>query len=1168
GMATCFAYGQTGAGKTHTMIGTNQNPGLYALAAEDIFMQLNTPEQEGGLFIWISFYEIYCGQLYDLLNKRKRLFAREDCNHTVQIVGLREIQVDGVQSLLEVISMGGKARSTGASGINTDSSRSHAIIQIQLKNLDDAIVGRISFIDLAGSERAADARDSDKQTKIEGAEINQSLLALKECIRALDQEQPHTPFRQSKLTLVLKDSFVGNSKTCMIANISPSHAATEHTLNTLRYADRVKELKRGTKTSSTTYTRCQGVRSPSPKRTKDTPCKTWREKSVQKNMKLRIEQSNCESKSTMQPISSSSVSPSPNILLCSTPKVANKNVLSQASSKDVWLSNTTPIKRMFKKDSSNVKTNAKDKSNITKERFLNSKPGTSKIILCGQRNNLFPENQYNVTRNVKVQAVYPIQKEVISRNRLHFTEQIPKTYSPTEENNAESFENECRNSPESLVNIHFLQKERERHLRLYHQQLQQLQQSPLMQKKLGYQPLKELLRQFYQPKIRMDEEEIKYISSLQCAAQSSDDQNECSSGCDSFSEYQCMIGRENQADGNQNGFCEVSKRELSGRNNVQEFLFPQNQHVIPRAEDSNNSSQWNTSEDCIVTHSSGGKFKEAAYSQNNVDRGQENSNYFSSDCKNTPQNKKQKCLSTYCQDNNAASQHSQIISNLSLALGLKATKAEDTTLYQASRNNDSYLKLQPPFKSITKDEQMCNITNNVITSTNCISEDLLTVSDGHHSMERPPSKVAISADEGMTVPCNQCTDEMEDSSCNKAEVSSPPTVYFGNWVTVSHDYLDKKQKCSYPFLDKKQACCDKNSILTDGFEVQVAARDENDQCSSTNSLETSCKDLNILTTNSPALSTNKRPGFQNPSNQEVFLAASPRGKLLSNDISQTSECNHYKLGDKCFKNEPYDADTEETEISSSILHLNCDSSSSADDEAMAYQCSSDAEEQSTTASCLNQMNIQDTISTPTMSNEKAIERNSAAIEESQQQTKEVIGQSSTEETPNNCHNKFQLRCNSDHKDLVGIFKEKLHQNTSLQFSHLSAEQYSVPNTQESVSHNKTNNGATEQTVKNPWEDGSQSTDFNPQQLETVEKVEKLVVQAHCEHLEDILALFEKEEHLLNKVTTLEFKDYVTQLEEILMQKSKCIQRMQGQIHKYQIYTGTVCDNSITKSSAP
>lgn len=130
-----------------------------------------------------------------------------------------------------------------ATAANSDSSRSHAILQISLKE-GKKPYGKMSFIDLAGSERGAVVRDTDKQTRMDGAEINKSLLALKECIRALDQDKKHTPFRGSKLTLVLKDSFTGNCKTLMIGNISPTWSSCEHTLNTLRYADRVKELKK------------------------------------------------------------------------------------------------------------------------------------------------------------------------------------------------------------------------------------------------------------------------------------------------------------------------------------------------------------------------------------------------------------------------------------------------------------------------------------------------------------------------------------------------------------------------------------------------------------------------------------------------------------------------------------------------------------------------------------------------------------------------------------------------------------------------------------------------------------------------------------------------------------------------------------------------------------
>ena len=108
----------------------------------------------------------------------------------------------------------------------------------------------MSFIDLAGSERGADTIDQNRQTRLDGAEINKSLLALKECIRALDLQKGHTPFRGSKLNQVLKDSFVGKSKTTMIANVSPAASCCEHTLNTLRYGDRVKEMKKQARNGS------------------------------------------------------------------------------------------------------------------------------------------------------------------------------------------------------------------------------------------------------------------------------------------------------------------------------------------------------------------------------------------------------------------------------------------------------------------------------------------------------------------------------------------------------------------------------------------------------------------------------------------------------------------------------------------------------------------------------------------------------------------------------------------------------------------------------------------------------------------------------------------------------------------------------------------------------
>ena len=164
-------------------------------------------------------------------------------------MGLSEKKVSNVPDLMAMVAFGLGERTTGVTSANIDSSRSHAILQISLKSFDQ-LISKISFIDLAGSERACDTIDGNRQTRLDGAEINKSLLALKECIRAIDHLHKHTPFRASKLTMVLKDSFIGICKTVMVANISPVLTCCEHTLNTLRYSDRyilfirVKELKK------------------------------------------------------------------------------------------------------------------------------------------------------------------------------------------------------------------------------------------------------------------------------------------------------------------------------------------------------------------------------------------------------------------------------------------------------------------------------------------------------------------------------------------------------------------------------------------------------------------------------------------------------------------------------------------------------------------------------------------------------------------------------------------------------------------------------------------------------------------------------------------------------------------------------------------------------------
>uniref|UniRef100_H3DD93 Kinesin-like protein n=1 Tax=Tetraodon nigroviridis TaxID=99883 RepID=H3DD93_TETNG len=251
GMATCFAYGQTGSGKTHTMggdfSGKNQDcsKGIYALAARDVFLMLKKPNYKKlELHVYSTFFEIYSGKVFDLLNSKAKLRVLEDGKQQVQVVGLQEKEVRCTEDVLKLIEVGNScsSRTSGQTSANAHSSRSHAVFQIILRR-KDKMHGKFSLIDLAGNERGADTSSADRQTRLEGAEINKSLLALKECIRALGRNKAHTPFRASKLTQVLRDSFIGeNSRTCMIATISPGMTSCENTLNTLRYANRVKEL--------------------------------------------------------------------------------------------------------------------------------------------------------------------------------------------------------------------------------------------------------------------------------------------------------------------------------------------------------------------------------------------------------------------------------------------------------------------------------------------------------------------------------------------------------------------------------------------------------------------------------------------------------------------------------------------------------------------------------------------------------------------------------------------------------------------------------------------------------------------------------------------------------------------------------------------------------------
>merc|ERR1719206_1072143 len=162
------------------------------------------------LIVSCSYFEIYGGKVFDLLSGKSKLKVMEDGKQQVVVMGLTETEVTSVDDVLALIRRGNGLRTSGKTSANSNSSRSHAVFQIILRTGTKRrpLYGKFSLIDLAGNERGAVSSSADRQTRLEGAEINKSLLALKECIRALGRKGAHLPFRASKLTQVLRDSFI------------------------------------------------------------------------------------------------------------------------------------------------------------------------------------------------------------------------------------------------------------------------------------------------------------------------------------------------------------------------------------------------------------------------------------------------------------------------------------------------------------------------------------------------------------------------------------------------------------------------------------------------------------------------------------------------------------------------------------------------------------------------------------------------------------------------------------------------------------------------------------------------------------------------------------------------------------------------------------------------
>ncbi|KAL2090384.1 hypothetical protein ACEWY4_015072 [Coilia grayii] len=265
GFNTClFAYGQTGSGKSYTMMGFGEDVGMTPRFCEELFSRLpDNDNKEISCHLEMSYFEVYNEKIHDLLiakdeqnQKRLPLRVREHPVHGPYVADLSTNVVSSYADIQGWLALGNKQRATAATGMNDKSSRSHSVFTLVLTQTktelvegeehDHTITSRINLVDLAGSERCASAQTSGDRLR-EGASINKSLLTLGKVISALS-EQAQTrksvfiPYRESVLTWLLKESLGGNSKTAMIATISPAGSNVEESLSTLRYAQQARMI--------------------------------------------------------------------------------------------------------------------------------------------------------------------------------------------------------------------------------------------------------------------------------------------------------------------------------------------------------------------------------------------------------------------------------------------------------------------------------------------------------------------------------------------------------------------------------------------------------------------------------------------------------------------------------------------------------------------------------------------------------------------------------------------------------------------------------------------------------------------------------------------------------------------------------------------------------------
>lgn len=247
-----FAYGQTGSGKTFTIYGNEKDPGLTPRGVRELFDIIGRDRGRYACKVSYTMLELYQESVQDLLlppSKRAnppKLEIKRDPKGMVQVAGSTVVDIRDYDHLMTTIDYGQKARHVSATSMNKESSRSHLIMSIVIESTNlqtqSVVKGKLTFVDLAGSERIKKSNAAGEQLK-EAQAINKSLSALGNVISALATDNPHVPYRDHKLTMIMSDSLGGTAKTLMFVNCSPAEYNLDETQNSLNYALRVGKIK-------------------------------------------------------------------------------------------------------------------------------------------------------------------------------------------------------------------------------------------------------------------------------------------------------------------------------------------------------------------------------------------------------------------------------------------------------------------------------------------------------------------------------------------------------------------------------------------------------------------------------------------------------------------------------------------------------------------------------------------------------------------------------------------------------------------------------------------------------------------------------------------------------------------------------------------------------------